>query len=471
MADDSSLLAAHRALKIELGRSVFHALRRVAANGHPESARKVASLVRHVQQTWDEARDVSKVGAVPNIHPKWLKSIQARHERLDQLTRELDAVERSYEWSKVLFVREEEYIRDATLQAIGPAGDPGYVDLEQLLDPDQLPAYDEAAYLEDVTISARILAKLQEEEELTALRRAHVAERKKLREKLREAYQARTDSQIRREAELDRLYDWFKGSGFRISRGDMSVSASAEGKEDTGEARRQDGREVKQQGLSNTGWKPVRKNRLAPVTRVKGPRLETASRVRYYDSHELVELGKQLDPGEYFGRSNTGHPSGLKQGARTQRHQESQERPGAQASMDHAARMYGGPGSDAPSSAREPRSQRGPPGGDTMQGGPPLPPKAPSMRQRLMPPPAFHALGEEARHGARSLSPVSPVSPAAASSRSPLISPHSGSKLSPLDVQSDDLLLLNSSHRVVSEGARNGAFVFWLEPPEQPLGN
>lgn len=438
MVEDSPLLAVHRTLKTELGRSVYNELRHIAASGSTEAADSVAALARRVQQSWDEVTSVSKLHGGPHVNSKWVSLLQAKHRKLDELTRDLDAAERAFAWSKVLYEREEAYIRDVTVKAFGEAGDPGITKLDKLVE--STFDYDEASYLESVTIMARILAKLQEEEQLVELRLAHVAERKSLREQLQNAHQARSDMQVRRKGELDRLYEYLEGAGISLDKDDFppdSQSPEARANEEILAARGGEGREAK----------PPSRRKRQGLVRSRAPRLETSQRVRYWDSYELEDL--QL-AGEFDGRPKTGPPA-IGRAATSRAEREELSLTPLFSSLPRAEKMYKAPGSapSAPSSARNPRlnPRLQAPWDAASLGGP--------AKQQMLPTKPSTA-GGEARPRAWLPTPPS-TAPAGMNRQQRQESSRQGS---------EELLLLGSSHRIVSEGARGGALVFWLEPPE-----
>merc|ERR1711939_278597 len=111
--------------------------------------------------------------------------------------------------------------------------------------------------------------------------------------------------------------------------------------------------------------------------------------------------------------------------------------PFAQSSIAHAEKMYSASGSTSsapsPSSAREPRSQRdlsAPKGMPSSSSGGA---RAPPLKQRTMPPPAFGG-------GERTIPP--PAVGEASPQKSMPPSPSGPRQLTPLGPQSEDLLLL-----------------------------
>lgn len=395
MVEESQLSEVHQTLKDELGRAVLHELRHVVASGNTQASEDVVALARRIQLAWQEIASATKLHGGRRLHRKWMDLLEAKHRHLDKLSREVNQAERSFAWSKVLFTREEEYIRDVTMQALGataissPSVDPIGDDI-----------FDDVEYQENVSIMTRIACRLKEEEDLVALRQAHVRERKLLRERLREAQQARIDARSRRKTELSKLVDWFQGAGVPISQDDLSpeIFGGNHAIEEPGGAGDDGAQEVRS----------PRRRHLSPM-KATGPRLETGRRVRYWDKPVSTSQHRQDD--FFTPLENT------------------------RTSMAHAAKMYDASGATC-SSARERRIQ---------------PPQAASARS--WPLTTYRAqvstLPERPKVKAPSMQKHQPKHPIQHAASGP---------------DAKQLLLLESSHHVVSEGARDGALVFWLEP-------
>jgi hypothetical protein len=413
MVDDSQLFAVQQTLKDELGRAVFHELRHVVASGNKQAARDVASLASRMQLAWQETAAVTKLHGGSCVSTHWIDLLEAKHRRLDELSREIDQVERSFAWSKVLYAREEEHIRDVTMQALDHA--------DKLAPPiGNTPGdatFDDDEYRENVSVMTRIACRLKQEEELVELRQAHVTECKLLRERLQEAQQARIDARSRRRAELTKLIDWLQASGVPISKDDLPLELHGAGIVEDHAAVGNDGmREVK----------TPRRRHLAPV-KATTPRLETARRLRYWDTVELELLQRQE---EYFTPVEN-----------------------AQTSIAHAAKMYDALGSSPPSAREKPPAALG-------LGQPPL--SASVHASRLA--------GHDQVNRNVQANALSPGSRAHMSTlqrgrqpKRPIQHARSGPDAKQW-ATAEQLLLLESSRRVVSEGARNDALVFWLKP-------
>lgn len=72
METDAPLLRLSRALRAELGRSVFHELRHYAPSDQQgEAADDIASLVRRATQAWGELTVVSQASTARPFPPQW----------------------------------------------------------------------------------------------------------------------------------------------------------------------------------------------------------------------------------------------------------------------------------------------------------------------------------------------------------------------------------------------------------------
>lgn len=143
------------------------------------------------------------------------------------MTHDLDNAEKSFEWSKVLLIREWDYIQDLAVKTLGEKDAEEQYGIHNPA-PSGMPDiyFDQKTYQEDLATMARILGYLRAKDELAKHRLTFAEGRSTLEEQLREAEQVREDMQFKRKAELDRLYEFMEAAGIPVEEEDLPPASS-----------------------------------------------------------------------------------------------------------------------------------------------------------------------------------------------------------------------------------------------------
>mmetsp|Transcript_16610 Transcript_16610/g.30837 ORF Transcript_16610/g.30837 Transcript_16610/m.30837 type:complete len:447 (-) Transcript_16610:37-1377(-) len=426
METDAPLLRLSRALRAELGRAVFHELRHYAPSDQQgEAAEDIASLVRKANQGWDDVTAVSQASNARQLPAEWAEHLEAQYRRLTELTHELDNAEKSFEWSKVLHIRERDYISELAVRTLGQEAAEQQFGLKSPA-PTGLPAvsFDEECYCEDLATMARIMGYLRAKDELSKLRSTFAEERTTLEEQLREAEQVRDDMKLKRRAELERLYEWMEAAGIPLEEEDFPAGGWPPQETDATDlfSRNADGWSVpipKAQAQPSRGNSQRRRRRARQKSPGRSPRPKLHQGLAPFPPNPARTLAR------------AGSPEAL-------RHQDSA--PGLPWATSFRRHMR-------VSSAKS-RSARASVAGAQRQVSVPAPPED-AYRHRQSP-----------LHTNKPWTPRKEVGQA----RKLVEQRVTADGYSVAGPGRQDLLLLGSSHRVVSEGAKDGALHFWLEP-------
>lgn len=253
----------HQTLRAEIGRSVFHEFRHAAAfqggGGDGVGAEDVASLVRRASAAWDELVTVvpkaskgSSVECSTSVCASWAEQLKAKHRRLDELTQQLDRVEREFAKAGLLCAREHEYLDSFQLMPEPPSspspigGNRRCYSSSACTTAVGSSASDDTGtdslwerYLEDVAAASRVEAVVREEHEAVLQRSTNSREHVMLKESLAQARRSRRDMRVHHRAELLRLYTSLQAAGVEVDIPE-SLPSSADVSEDSSDPENND---------------------------------------------------------------------------------------------------------------------------------------------------------------------------------------------------------------------------------------
>eukprot|EP00933_Yihiella_yeosuensis_P064471 TRINITY_DN67844_c0_g1_i1.p1 TRINITY_DN67844_c0_g1~~TRINITY_DN67844_c0_g1_i1.p1 ORF type:complete len:236 (+),score=46.60 TRINITY_DN67844_c0_g1_i1:137-844(+) len=198
-------------LKAGVARNVQTSLRSLCRGVPPEAtAKDIESVVTKAQSSWDELVALSKAPSYEckgnggkTLHlDKWTDLLDAKYRRLAIVSRELDSVDSSYQWSKRICQRESKRLSDLGLSKLIEGS-------EELAEGELVSTFNDAAhtlYMQGLAEIACSEAEIRGAASVAKRHKEQIRELRNLRSHLEEVKRVRREVQDCQQRELQALY-------------------------------------------------------------------------------------------------------------------------------------------------------------------------------------------------------------------------------------------------------------------------